>query len=100
MVWCGVVWCGAWSSRGRWRGGRGSAHDRRAGVARGKAARAGAPGSRGYAYIHHAVDDHTRLAYSKIHTDERKETAVGFWRRARAWFAAHGITVRAVLRRG
>ena len=83
---------------GGWRiHGRGSAHDRRAGVARDKAARAGAPGSRGYAYIHHAVDDHSRLAYSEIHTDGRKETAVGFWCRARAWFAAHGITVRAVL---
>jgi transposase InsO family protein len=77
--------------------GRGSAQDRRAHAARTRAARAGAPGSRGYVYIHHAVDDHSRLAYSEIHSDERKETAVGFWRRARAWFAAHGITVRAVL---
>jgi transposase InsO family protein len=83
---------------GGWRfHGRGSSQDRRAGVARNNAARAGAAGSRGYAYIHHAVDDHSRLAYSEIHSDERKETAVGFWRRARAFFAAHGITVRAVL---
>ena len=83
---------------GGWRiHGRGSTQDRRAGSARDKAARAGAAGSRGYAYIHHAVDDHSRLAYSEIHADERKETAVGFWRRARAFFAAHGITVRAVL---
>src|SRR4051794_10312952 len=29
----------------------------------------------GYAYLHHAVDDHSRLAYSEILTDERKETA-------------------------
>jgi transposase InsO family protein len=83
---------------GGWRiHGRGSAQDRRAGVARTRAARAGAMGSRGYTYLHHAVDDHSRLAYSEIHTDERKETAVAFWRRARAWFARHGITVRAVL---
>ena len=83
---------------GGWRiHGRGSTQDRRAGSARDKAARAGAAGSRGYAYIHHAVDDHSRLAYSEIHADERKETAVGFWRRARAFFAAHGIIVRAVL---
>lgn len=83
---------------GGWRfGGRGSAQDRRAGSARDKAARAGAAASRGYAYIHHAVDDHTRLAYSEIHADERKETAVGFWQRARAWFSARGITVQAVL---
>lgn len=51
----------------------------------------------GYAFIHHAVDDHSRLAYSEIHADERKETAVEFWQRARAFFAAHGITVKAVL---
>jgi len=83
---------------GGWRvHGRGSAQDRRAGVARDKAARAGAPGSRGYAYLHHAVDDHSRLAYSEIHTDERKETAVAFWRRAKEFFARHGIIVRAVL---
>ncbi|MDJ0455539.1 DDE-type integrase/transposase/recombinase, partial [Gordonia amicalis] len=37
---------------------------------------------RGYAFVHHAVDDHTRLAYSEILGDERKETAAGFWSRA------------------
>jgi transposase InsO family protein len=83
---------------GGWRvHGRGSAQDRAAHVARARAHRAGAPGARGYAYLHHAVDDHSRLAYSEIHADERKETATAFWRRARAWFARHGITVRAVL---
>jgi transposase InsO family protein len=51
----------------------------------------------GYAYLHHAVDDHSRLAYSEIHADERKETAVAFWRRARRYFTAHGITIHAVL---
>ena len=83
---------------GGWRvHGRGSAQHRRAGAARDKTARAGASGSRGYAYIHHAVDDHSRLAYAEIHADERKETAVGVLARARAWFAAHGITVERVL---
>jgi transposase InsO family protein len=52
---------------------------------------------RGYAYLHHALDDHSRLAYSEILADERKETATGFWRRARAFFAAAGIEVAAVL---
>jgi transposase InsO family protein len=83
---------------GGWRiHGRGSEQDRRVHVARTTAARAGASPSRGYAYLHHAVDDHSRLAYSEVLADERKETAVGFWRRARAWFARHGIKVRAVL---
>ena len=51
----------------------------------------------GYGFIHSAVDDHSRLAYSEILTDERKETAVAFWARAQAWFADHGIKVQEVL---
>jgi transposase InsO family protein len=51
----------------------------------------------GYCYVHSAVDDHSRLAYSEVHDDERAATAASFWRRARARFAEHGITVRAVL---
>jgi transposase InsO family protein len=46
---------------------------------------------------HRAVDDHSRLAYSEIHADERKETAVAFWKRVVKFFRAHGITVRRVL---
>src|SRR4051794_35888868 len=52
---------------------------------------------RGYAYVHHAVDDHSRVAYSEILDDERKETAVAFWGRAQQFFADHGITVKRVL---
>lgn len=52
---------------------------------------------RGYAYVHHAVDDHSRVAYSEILDDERKETAVAFWGRAQKFFAEHGITVKRVL---
>jgi transposase InsO family protein len=59
--------------------------------------RASAPSARGYGYIHSAVDDHSRLAYSEILTDEKAPTAVAFWQRAQAFFAAHGITVRRVL---
>ena len=40
----------------------------------------------GYSYIHTAVDDHSRLAYSEILSDEKKETAAGFWQRAQAFF--------------
>jgi transposase InsO family protein len=55
------------------------------------------PGRVGYAYIHSAVDDHTRLAYSEVLGDERATTVVAFWRRAQGWFAARGIAVQAVL---
>ncbi len=51
----------------------------------------------GYGFIHSAVDDHSRLAYSEILGDEKKETAADFWRRARDWFADHGVEVREVL---
>jgi transposase InsO family protein len=83
---------------GGWRAhGRGSAQDRAAGVARERAGRAGAPPSRGYAFIHHAVDDYSRLAYSEILSNERKDTAAGFWQRAHAFFADAGIAVQAVM---
>jgi transposase InsO family protein len=51
----------------------------------------------GYSYIHSAVDDHSRLAYSEILADERKESAAAFWSRAQAFFASCGITVQRVL---
>lgn len=51
----------------------------------------------GYAYIHSAVDDHSRLAYSEVLGDERAMTAMGFWGRAQAWFAEQGIVVRSLL---
>jgi transposase InsO family protein len=51
----------------------------------------------GYAYIHSAIDDHSRLAYSEVLADERAETAVAFWRRAVHWFTERGVSVRALL---
>lgn len=51
----------------------------------------------GYDYVHTAIDDHTRLAYSEVLADEKDPTCAAFLHRALAWFAAHGITVRRVL---
>jgi transposase InsO family protein len=51
----------------------------------------------GYAFLHNAVDDHSRLAYTEILTDEKKDTAAGFWERANAYFESCGITVKRVL---
>jgi transposase InsO family protein len=51
----------------------------------------------GYDFVHSAVDDHSRLAYSEIHDDERAETCAGFLARALAFFAAHGIAVQRVM---
>ena len=72
-------------------GGGHRVHGRAAGRAIKKSAKPG------YAYLHHAVDDHSRLAYSEILTDERKETVAAFWHRANAHFLDCGITVKRVL---
>ena len=42
----------------------------------------------GYGFIHTAVDDHSRLAYTEILADEQAATAAAFWVRAHALFAA------------
>ncbi len=51
----------------------------------------------GYHYLHTALDDYSRLAYTELLGDERKDTAAAFWCRAHAWFTAAGITPVAVL---
>lgn len=51
----------------------------------------------GYHYLHTALDDHSRLAYTEILPNEQKETAAGFWTRANAYFAGLGVTVERVL---
>jgi transposase InsO family protein len=55
-------------------------------------------GPLGYDYVHSMVDDHSRLAYSEIHDDEKADTCAAFLRRAAAYFADHGIaTIERVL---
>jgi len=66
---------GGWRLHGR---GPGDNRDRKNGV--------------GFDYVHSLVDDHSRLAYSEIHADEKGETCAGFLARALDYFAAHGIT--------
>jgi transposase InsO family protein len=54
-------------------------------------------GTAGWEYVHVAIDDATRLAYAEVLTDEKAVTAVGFLRRAVAFYARHGITVERLL---
>jgi len=60
-------------------------------------ARKGARPHLGYDYVHAAVDDHSRVAYAEILTDEKAPTTAAFLTRAAAWFATHGITIKAIL---
>lgn len=45
-----------------------------------------------YTYLHSAIDGFSRLAYTEALDDETAATTIGFFARARAFFAAHGIT--------
>jgi transposase InsO family protein len=51
----------------------------------------------GWEFVHVAVDDATRLAYAEVLADERASTAVGFLRRALAFYRRHGVSVEAVM---
>ena len=72
--------------------GKASAQHRAAGRAKTRGARAG------YVYLHSAVDDHSRLAYTEELIDEKGATAAAFWQRAVKFFRRHGIKrIRRVL---
>jgi transposase InsO family protein len=51
----------------------------------------------GWEYVHIAVDDHSRLAYAEVLPDEKATTAVGFLRRAVAFYQRYGIQVERLL---
>jgi transposase InsO family protein len=51
----------------------------------------------GWEFVHIAIDDATRLAYAEVLANEQAATAVGFLRRAVAFFARHGIRVERLL---
>ena len=54
----------------------------------------------GWEYVHVAIDDHSRLAYAEVLSDETAATAVGFLRRALTFFRGYGIRVERVLTDG
>ena len=74
-----------------------------------KLARIGRPGHRihgdrsrrfygiGWEYVHVAIDDHTRIAYAEVLRDEKARSSIAFLRRARDWYARHGIQIQRVL---
>ncbi|MEM9374236.1 MAG: IS481 family transposase [Planctomycetota bacterium] len=51
----------------------------------------------GFDYVHSMVDDHTRIAYSEIHPDERGDTCGAFIARAGEFFASLGISIERVM---
>jgi transposase InsO family protein len=51
----------------------------------------------GWEYVHVCVDDYSRLAYAEVLPDEKATTAIGFLRRATAFYRRRGITIQRVL---
>jgi transposase InsO family protein len=51
----------------------------------------------GWERVHVCVDDATRLAYVEVLADEKATTAIGFLRRALAFYRSHGIEVEALM---
>ncbi len=51
----------------------------------------------GYAFLHTALDDHSRLACTEDLPDEKAATCAAFLRRATDWFTVRGVTVERVL---
>jgi len=50
----------------------------------------------GYEFAHSVIDDHSRIAYTELHPDERAGTVVAFLERALAYFASFGIDPKRV----
>jgi len=51
----------------------------------------------GHEFVHSVVDDHTRLAFSERHPDERAATVTAFFERALAYFEGLGIEVKRLM---
>jgi len=87
MIHLDVKKAGRIPAGGGWRvHGRGSDAAKAAARARPKGVKAGD------VYLHSAVDGYSRLAYTEHLPNETAATTIGFFHRARAFFAAHGIT--------
>ena len=51
----------------------------------------------GWEYIHVAIDDHSRVAFAKVMSNERQHCAIAFLKEAIAYYARLGVTVERVM---
>ena len=51
----------------------------------------------GWEYVHLAIDDHSRVAYSEIFPDEKRSSCLQFLFNALRFFRAHGVKVQRVM---
>jgi transposase InsO family protein len=51
----------------------------------------------GWEFVHVAIDDHSRIAFAKIMSSERKRSAIAFLKAALAYYASLGVKVERVM---
>ena len=51
----------------------------------------------GWEYVHVAIDDHSRIAYSSVYPDQKRSSVVAALHATIAWYARLGIRFKAVL---
>jgi transposase InsO family protein len=51
----------------------------------------------GWEYVHVAIDDHSRVAFAKVMSSERKQCAIAFLKEAVAYYAELGVKVERVM---
>ena len=59
--------------------------------------RAGKAWGAGWEFVHVCIDDASRIAFSQVLPDEKKESAVAFLKAALAYYASLGVTVTGVM---
>src|SRR6202140_223794 len=64
---------------------------------RGDGRRRGRPQFAGWQALHIAIDDHSRLAFSRMLPNQTVDSAIAFLRAALAFYAEHGIAIRRLL---
>ncbi len=51
----------------------------------------------GWEFVHVAIDDHSRIAFSQVLESEKKESAMAFLKAAVAWYQSLGINIERVM---
>jgi transposase InsO family protein len=64
---------------------------------RGDGRRRGRPQFAGWQALHVAIDDHSRLAFTRMLPNQQAPTAIAFLHAAVAFYAQHGISIRRLL---
>ena len=59
--------------------------------------RAGRVQGAGWEFLYVAIDDHSRIAFTEMYPDERKESAISFLNSAVAYYSKLGITVQRLI---